>query len=101
MVAQKPRVLHLTLNRDPFDKIGLGKKKTEFRQPKSYWKRRLEGQKYDVIIFRNGYSRNAPELTVEYLGLRKPKASRSGDYEIRLGRVSRVRRWRGPKKASA
>jgi hypothetical protein len=97
-MAAKTRILHLTLNRDPFDRIAIGKKKTEFREPKPYWKRRLEGRKYDIVVFRNGYAKSAPELVVEYLGLRRPKSSRSGDYEIRLGRVLQKKRWRGPAK---
>jgi len=55
----------------------------EFRERKPYWKNRLEGKDYDVIKFRNGYALNAPEMVVEFLGVRKD----IGKYEIQLGRV--------------
>ena len=58
------RVLHLTLKKKWFDMIASGEKKEEYRELKPYWHKRLMGRTYDVIKFRNGYSRNAPEITV-------------------------------------
>jgi hypothetical protein len=87
-------ILHLTLKREWFDQIAHGEKKEEFRQYKPYWKKRLEGRKYDVILFRNGYASNAPEMLVEYLGLGRNGSGRNADYVIRLGRVLRTKRWR-------
>jgi hypothetical protein len=55
-------VLALTLNREPFDEIAAGKKKTEYRENKVYWRKRLVGIKYKEIHFRNGYAAKAPFL---------------------------------------
>ena len=71
-----------------------GKKKEEFRQCKPYWKKRLEGRKYDAIFFRNGYASSAPEMLVEYLGLGREGSGQNVGYVIRLGRVISTKRWR-------
>jgi hypothetical protein len=54
----------------------------------------LEDRKYDAIQFRNGYAKDAPEMSVEFRGLRR--YGRGGDayYAIRLGRILRIRHWR-------
>jgi len=88
------RILHLTLEREPFDKIARGRKKREFREYKDYWKRRLEGREFDAILFRNGYTSNVPEMLVEYVGLSRDGPGRNADYVIRLGRVIWKKRWR-------
>ena len=54
----------------------------------------LEGRRYDVIQFRNGYATKAPEMQVEFLGVRKYGKGRSDYYAIRLGRILKIRRWR-------
>ena len=64
-------VLHLNLRRDFFRQIAERTKRIEYRDQSPYWKKRLEGRHYDVINFRNGYSKNAPEMVVEFLGLRR------------------------------
>ncbi len=63
--------LHLTLHREFFAQIAEGKKRTEYRKAKPYWRKRLEGREYDVILFRNGYAKDAPEMLVEFRGLRR------------------------------
>ena len=89
----KKSVLQLTLDRQPFDEIAIGKKDKEYRERKRYWKTRLEGRDYDLIRFRNGYAKDAPEMVVEFRGVR-----RSGrDYVIKLGRVLSKKRWRPAK----
>jgi hypothetical protein len=82
-------ILHLTLERQWFDDIVRGAKDEEYRDLKSYWKKRLEGRKYDIVRFRNGYATNAPEMEVEFLGVDK----RSDCYVIRLGKILSVKRW--------
>lgn len=71
-----------------FDLIASGEKKEEYRERKPYWARRLVGNWHqynnnsvfyrgDYILpfgvkhveFRNGYSKNAPTVIVELLGL--------------------------------
>ena len=88
----KPKVLHLTLEREWFDQIAKGVKRKEYREYKPYWKSRLEGRTFDLILFRNGYASNAPEILVEYRGLRRDGKRRR--YVIRLGRVLKTKRWR-------
>lgn len=81
------KILHLTLLRKWFDEIASGKKKIEYREIKPYWTKRLfdnEGllKKYDFIIFKNGYSKNCPEMKVEFKGLRVRE-----QYELLLGKI--------------
>jgi hypothetical protein len=57
--------LHLTLKKNWFDLILSGEKKEEYREIKPYWEKRLIGKKYDRIIFRNGYGKNAPWFAIE------------------------------------
>ena len=42
-----------------------------------------KGKEYDCIVFRNGYSKDAPEMKVEWKGLREDKDR----YAILLGKV--------------
>src|SRR5262249_11035712 len=86
----KPKVLHLTLEREWFDQIAKGIKRNEYREYKPYWKRRLEGRTFDLVRFRNGYTADAPEMLVEYRGLRRDGKR----YVIQLGRVLKTKRWR-------
>jgi ASC-1-like (ASCH) protein len=88
------RVLQLNLHREFFAAIAARKKRIEYRDQTDYWKRRLEGRQYDVIRFRNGYATKAPEMLVEFRGLRRYRRGRNAYYAIRLGRVLRMRRWR-------
>jgi len=83
-------VLHLNLRRKYFAQIAANAKDMETRELKPYWKKRLEGRHYDVIKFRNGYAKNAPEMLVEFRGLRK----RRRHYEILLGRILKIKRWK-------
>jgi hypothetical protein len=84
-------ILHLTLEREWFDDIVRGVKHEEYRDLKDYWKTRLEGRKYDIVRFRNGYATEAPEMDVELLGIDK----RSDCYAIRLGKILSLKRWHG------
>lgn len=59
------KTLHLTLKKKWFDMIASGEKTEEYREIKEYWNRRLLGKTYDVVKFRNGYSKNAPSMIVE------------------------------------
>jgi hypothetical protein len=79
-------ILHLTLMRKWFLEILEGKKKIEYRDIKPYWTKRLfadgKSKKYNYIIFKNGYSKNSPEMKVEFLGVKIKEK-----YEIILGEV--------------
>jgi hypothetical protein len=89
-----PAILHLNLHREFFAAVAAKTKRIEYRKQTPYWKTRLEGRKYDFIQFRNGYATQAPEMLVEFLGVRKYGKGRSGYYAIRLGRILKIKRWR-------
>ena len=79
------KILHLNLYRKYFDEIAEVTKTIEYRDRTDYWKRRIEGREYDVIKFRNGYSKNAPTMLVEYKGY-----TIGDEYELKLGKVIEV-----------
>ena len=62
-------ILHLTLKKKWFDEIKSGVKNEEYREDKPYWRNRLmengKVKRFDAVIFRNGYGKNAPTMTVE------------------------------------
>jgi len=86
-------ILHLTLKKKWFDMILSGEKKEEYREIKDFWLKRLFKEyhthfkkedfnmvlvvnerafvlkKFTHIIFRNGYSKDAREMLVEFRGL--------------------------------
>jgi ASC-1-like (ASCH) protein len=88
------RVLHLNLYREFFAQIAAGTKQIECRRHTRYWRRRMEGRHYDVIHFRSGYATQAPEMLVEFLGVRSIRRWGKPHYVIRLGRILRIKRWR-------
>jgi len=63
------KVLHLTLKKKWFDMILSGQKKEEYREMKPYWSHRLLNKSFDVICFRNGYRKDAPAFTIEFIKL--------------------------------
>ncbi len=94
MTTETQKVLHLTLKKKWFDMIASGEKKEEYREIKKYWVSRLvdgldvseEGKfgsflwegfwwtmqtpmAYDIVTFRNGYSRNAPKISFKVLDI--------------------------------
>lgn len=86
-------LLRLTIHREFFAGIAAGRKRTEFREAKPYWRTRLDGRHYDQILFRNGYAKDAPEMLVEFRGIRLEGSGRRARYAIRLGRTLKVKRW--------
>jgi hypothetical protein len=75
----KKSILHLTVKKEWFDKIKSGRKRTEYREIKPYWTKRLclpesflldkEGlsstmffKDFDFVKIKNGYSKKSPEL---------------------------------------
>ena len=81
-VINNKKVLHLNLYRKYFDEIVSGKKTIEYRDKTPYWTSRLSNKKYDYIYFRNGYSKDAPMMLVEYKGV-----DVTDQFEITLGEV--------------
>ena len=88
------KVLAMTLNREPFDAIVAGEKKTEYRENKAFWRKRLIGIRYEEVHFRNGYSATAPFLRVKYRGLWKYGKGRGSYFGIRLGRILEIRHYK-------
>lgn len=62
--------LHLTIKKQWFDMILSGVKTEEYREIKPYYNLRLIGKGYDTVVFRNGYARDAPSLTIELKAIR-------------------------------
>lgn len=91
----KKAVLQLNLHREFFAAIATGTKRIEYRDRTAYWKTRLENRRYDVICFRNGYATKAPEMLVEWRGVKKYGTPRRGQYAIQLGRILKIKHWRG------
>ena len=90
--------LHLTLHRKWFDQIANGTKKEEYREFKEYWFNRLAGRDYDVIVFKNGYNKNCPEMTIEFKGVElKTIVWDSGIIEevfaIKLGKIIEIKNY--------
>jgi len=66
------KILHLTLTKKWFDRVGVDKWE-EYRYFGAWIKSRLmdrdlNRKHYDAVQFRNGYHRDAPKKTFEYLG---------------------------------
>jgi len=93
---KEKRVLHLNLHREFFDLIADRKKRFEYRRRTPYWKRRLDGQNYDLICFRNGYATKAPVMVVKYLGKRIRVQGRSAHYAIQLGQILEIKNYKRP-----
>lgn len=92
------RILHLTLKKKWFDMIKQGVKKEEYREIKPYWTKRLKDflvkNPFDYVLFRNGYSKDAPTLKVECKGVKFGEArpewsdgAKGRFYVIQLGEI--------------
>jgi hypothetical protein len=89
-----PAILHLNLHREFFALIAARTKRIEYRSQTPYWRKRLEGRKYNVIQFRNGYATNAPVMEVKFRGLRRYGKGRNAYYAVLLGKILQIKRWR-------
>tara|TARA_R110002124_G_scaffold283449_2_gene459515 strand:- start:32857 stop:33261 length:405 start_codon:yes stop_codon:yes gene_type:complete len=104
------RVLTLTLKKKWFDMIAKGIKKEEYREIKDYWINRLtedksicqmgnsdfvvNDRKFDKVLFKNGYSKDAPTMIVECKGIETTTGKTEWGAEegehyfvIRLGKI--------------
>ena len=86
-------ILHLNLHREFFTAIANKQKRIEYRRQSRYWRKRLEERKYDAILFRNGYAKDAPEMLVEFRGLRRYGKGHTAYYAISLQRILKIKRW--------
>ena len=94
MNIDQKKVLYLTLRKEFFDQIKSGEKTSEFREYKNHWIKRLMNQDgsfkaYDLILFKNGYHSDAPQMLVEFKGIRINNSySEWGSvFEIKLGKI--------------
>lgn len=92
--ASKNHTLHLNLHRQHFAEIVAGSKRVEYRDVSPYWTKRLKGRDYEVVQFRNGYATKAPEMRVQFKGVRKVRKCGEPYYAIKLGRILSLKRWR-------
>jgi hypothetical protein len=83
-MKKAPSILHPNLHPQFFAAIAARTKKTECRSRTPYWRARLEGRRYDLIKFRNGYATRAPEMIVEFAGLRRQGRGPNAKYANRL-----------------
>lgn len=68
------RALNLNLNSEWFEDIKSGKKTEEYRNITDYWKKRIEGRTYDLIIIKKGYPKRddySRQLVFKYSGYEK------------------------------
>jgi hypothetical protein len=84
------RILHLTLLRVWFEQIASGQKTQEYREIKPYWIKRLRERTYDEVWFKNGYSKDAPFMRVEYKGLKEE----NNRFVIQLGEVLEIKNFK-------
>ena len=81
-----------TIKREWLCEIAAGRKRVEYREIKPYWIRRFSGVQAPFLLrLINGMQPRAPELTVVVHRIRKN--SRSGNFELRLGRLVEIRHW--------
>jgi hypothetical protein len=104
------RILHLTLTKEPFEMIASGVKLEEYRTIKPYWWTRLtdktilagmrKDKEFDIVRFKNGYGKNAPEMDVQWkgmeMGVGKKEWGASGNKQfiIKLGKVLSIKNYK-------
>ena len=99
------KILHLTLKKKWFDLIKSGKKTIEYREIKDYWKKRLviitnerimcpnfighpfDFREFDKIHFKNGYSKDSPQMIVEFKGISLETFEGKMCFAIKLGKI--------------
>ena len=81
-----------TIKREWLREIADGRKRSEYREIKPYWTRRLERVKAPFLLrLINGMQSKAPEVTV--LVKRVRKNTRVGHFELHIDRVAEIRHW--------
>ena len=84
--------LTTTIERSWLAEIIAGTKRTEYRELKAYWTRRLSrvGRPFELRLI-NGMQKNAPEVTV--LITRVTRNPRERYYALHIGRVLGWKHW--------
>lgn len=84
--------LTTTIERRWLREIVARRKKIEYREIKKYWTDRLTRVRKPFLLrLINGMVSRAPEATVRIDRVRKN--SRTGNYELHIGRIVEVRYW--------
>ncbi len=98
-------VLFLTLHCEHFEDMANGLKDEDYRLDSPFWRKRLEGRKYDEVHMRNGYRKDAPFMRREFLDCVKGNVpwrenwagreyqSLKPGYIIKLGEILELRNW--------
>ena len=84
--------LTTTIKRDWLREIVAARKTVEYREIKPYWEKRLAGVKppFQLRLI-NGMSASAPEVTVEITKV--VRNTRSGTFNLHIGRIVQVKNW--------
>jgi hypothetical protein len=81
-----------TIKRQWLREIAAGRKRVEYREIKPYWTRRLSRVNTPFLLrLINGMGPRTPEITVIVRRIRKN--SRSGHYELVLGKIVALKYW--------
>src|SRR5262245_9113368 len=84
--------LTTTIKRQWLREIVARRKKVEYRDIKKYWTDRLNKVRTPFLLrLINGMVASTPEVTVRINRVRKN--ARSGNYELHIGRIVKVRHW--------
>lgn len=86
------KILHLNVKKECFDGVLDKSIKYNHRCIKPFWTKRLfnedgSAKNYDLINLKNGYSKDAPNVQVEFLGVGFGKSEGKKVYEIKLGKI--------------
>lgn len=93
------KILHLTLQKKPFEVTLSGEKKIEYRQKSNWIESRLFDKEYDLVKFVNGYGAHLPFMIFEFLRWEEARPAihsfsnglvvnvKKGDYAIYLGKL--------------
>ncbi len=87
---RRGKALFLPIKKEFFERIVTGRKNTEYRRVTPYWTSRIERKDFAEVIFRNGYSKDAPTARVECTGVSKRTFRGERHYAINLGQVLEV-----------
>ena len=86
--------LTTTIKREYFIAILSFKKKIEYRDIKEYWVNRLAKYKPPFLLrLINGMSKQAPELTVQVIKVRRD--NRKGWFELHFGKINESKNIKG------
>lgn len=78
----KEVTLYLIVKKKWFDEIKSGRKDTEYREAKEYWRKRLTGKSFTHVQFKNGYAKDAPVLRRKIIAITRLSSGKDTDLEI-------------------